>query len=237
MNKKQRIKYRSQCGQDKWVIEDIFRFKKNGFFLELGAGDGIFLSNTYILEKDYDLKGICIEANKDLFRKLKENRKCICDNSCIDSKKQKVKFTKNKGLHGGIIDNDLDNKIDDVFVFRTTVTLKDILKKYNAPKVIDYFSLDVEGAETRILKNFPFNEYIFLAINIERPSKLLREILKKNGYIFVGRNVHDELYLYKNFFKTLSIKKKMKLFFVYIIYNARSIIRILRSYKLFGKGQ
>ena len=52
-----------------------------------------------------------------------------------------------------------------------TYPLATILKKYNAPGVIDYFSFDVEGAETRILRSFPFDEYTFLSLTtIERPT-------------------------------------------------------------------
>ena len=37
-------------GQDKWVVEEIFNYKKNGFFLDLAATDGLLESNTYVLE-------------------------------------------------------------------------------------------------------------------------------------------------------------------------------------------
>lgn len=43
--------YKSQIGQDKYVCEHIFSNKKNGFFIELGAADGLIHSNTYYMEK------------------------------------------------------------------------------------------------------------------------------------------------------------------------------------------
>ena len=46
MNK---IEYKSQYGQDKWIIEEIFPNKTGGYFVELAEGDGVFLSNTYTL--------------------------------------------------------------------------------------------------------------------------------------------------------------------------------------------
>ena len=36
----------SQIGQDLWVLETL-KNKKNGYFLDIGAHDGIYLSNTY----------------------------------------------------------------------------------------------------------------------------------------------------------------------------------------------
>ena len=50
----------SQVGQDKWVCE-YFNYKKGGFFLDIGAADGITINNTYYLEKELEWKGICIE--------------------------------------------------------------------------------------------------------------------------------------------------------------------------------
>jgi len=45
--------YYSQEGQDRWVVERVFGGEKyQGYFVEMGAADGILLSNTYVLEKD-----------------------------------------------------------------------------------------------------------------------------------------------------------------------------------------
>jgi len=63
MNENQ--KYYSQLGQDKWVLEKL-DYKENGFFIEIGAYDGITLSNTYSLEKDFGWDGICVECNPEI---------------------------------------------------------------------------------------------------------------------------------------------------------------------------
>jgi FkbM family methyltransferase len=198
-------KYYSQCRQDKWIIEDIFDYKENGFFVDLGAADGIDISNTYMLEKKYKWKGICIEAEDSMFKKLKSNRSCICVNVCIDDyEKKQIKFTKGRGLIGGIIDQDTDNKgfiSSSEFDQMETFTLASFLDKYNAPKVIDYLSLDVEGAEHRIFRDFPFGQYKFLAMSIEKPKKELLDILKKNGYIKIGSNDFDKLFIHEDFNK------------------------------------
>ena len=33
------LDYVSQAGQDKWVIEEVFNFKRNGYFVDIGAAD------------------------------------------------------------------------------------------------------------------------------------------------------------------------------------------------------
>lgn len=196
------INYRpnlSQIGQDYWVINEVFYQKKNGFFLEIGSADGIYINNTYLLEKRYNWNGICIEVNPETFNKLQVNRKCTCLNVCIDDKEGEVDFAIS-GLFSGIIDQDTDNKnYEGKLIKIKTLPLIDILKKYNAPKIIDYFSIDVEGAETRILRNFPFDEYRFLSLTIERPKTEIQELLDKHGYILVKRVPGmDDFYIHKS---------------------------------------
>lgn len=179
----------SQAGQDYWVINEVFAGKKQGYFVEIGSADGIQINNTYLLEKCYDWSGICIEANPDSFKQLQLNRNCLCLNLCVDEKEGEVDFFCNN-LSGGIFDIDTDvAKRKDVSSEKITrlktTTLANILEQYQAPQTIDYLSIDVEGAETRILQKFPFDKYIFSCITIERPSITLNDILVKNGYILI----------------------------------------------------
>lgn len=205
----------SQYNQDKWVLS-ILNKRKDGFFLDLASGDGIDISNTFLLEKNFNWKGICIEANDNLFKKLKINRNCICDNSCIDNKIHNIKFSTNKTieLSSGIIERGMDNENQSDYVIKKTNTIKNILNKYDCPRVIDYFSLDVEGAEENIITSFPFKDYKFLTMSVERPSNKSKEILKQNGYIRVGRNDCDTYFLNKDFFNSKSLLYKVKIILI-----------------------
>ena len=175
----------SQIGQDKWIIEDVFKGKKNGFFLDFGAFDGVTISNTYVLEKDFGWRGICIEPST-AFSRLQHNRKCICDPSCLADKEKSVLFLE-KSWDSGISEHFNKGQGNGGHEVRTT-PLVSVLKKYNAPPVIDYCSIDVEGSEYNILKNFPFHQYIFLALTVEHNGdnhlrNLLTELLTSNGYL------------------------------------------------------
>jgi hypothetical protein len=68
-----------------------------------------------------------------------------------------------------------------------TISLLDLLKKYQAPKFIDYLSIDTEGSEFEILNAFNFNEYTFGIITVEHNFTFRRdmiyELLSKNGYV------------------------------------------------------
>lgn len=154
------LNYRSQHGQDKWIIENFFKFKKNGYFVDLAAGDGVFISNTFVLEKDLNWKGICIEANNQTFQNLKNNRSSICDNSCVLDDESSVEFINTKKitewehLLSGIKTLMPGNTRVESSEIKKTISLNSLLNKYEAPEYIDYVSLDVEGSELLILQDF-----------------------------------------------------------------------------------
>jgi FkbM family methyltransferase len=181
------IKYVSQAGQDKWVCE-FFKFKKEGYFLDVGAYDGVDLSNTYVLEKDLNWKGICCEANSFVFKKLIFNRSCEC---------LQVAVSDYDGT-GYFVNNEMYSYLTSHGNVPVTVkTMKTILKESNAPKVIDYFSLDVEGSEPQVLKEFPFDEYEMILITVEHNKystgdfnkNLIKDILINNNFILAKEDV------------------------------------------------
>ena len=194
--------------QDKWVVKEVMNYKKKGYFIDLAATDGIHENNTYFLEKKLNWDSICIEPNKDFFNKLKKNRNVSCFCEVIDNKVKKINFFPNKGI-GGIVGEEFDNNFNkrekllkrafenNRIEKRETKTIRDILLISKAPKVIDYFSLDVEGAEENIIKNFPFNEYKILSMTIERPTPKINEILKSNDMLFVKNYKVDSFYINK----------------------------------------
>tara|TARA_R110000824_G_C15098906_1_gene666089 strand:- start:77 stop:760 length:684 start_codon:yes stop_codon:yes gene_type:complete len=191
------IDFLGQKGQDEWVIVDVFDYKTNGFFVDLAAQHAKIDSNTYVLEKDLNWSGICIEPNPKYKQELERERNCQLCYHVIDYKSDNiVNFrTDNEGA-GGIVDDDTDNNYrtrgdqlkSATIDTKKTKTLEYVLDKYDAPSTIDYLNLDIEGAETRVLRNFPFDKYKFLAITIERPTAELEENLKRNGYVFVKKS-------------------------------------------------
>jgi FkbM family methyltransferase len=220
------FRYSSQCGQDEFLIEEITNYQKNGYFVEIGAFEGTYLSNTVVLERELDWQGICVEANPEFFKLMKERRNCIKVRACLDEKEQEVIFRVDNNVFAGIIDDDTDNgqKLSDMqiqsllsqkkAIKMKTKTLEKVLAKKNAPKVIDFLSMDVEGAEYRILKNFPFDKYVFLAVVIERPTPELNELLFENDYVFVKNQEcgacaqFDTWYIHKSHPRFDKIQKK-----------------------------
>jgi len=68
-----------------------------------------------------------------------------------------------------------------------TISLEDLLDKYNSPKIIDYLSIDTEGSEFEILSNFNFDKYQFRVITCEhnfQPAKeRIYSLLTARGYV------------------------------------------------------
>lgn len=192
----------SQFGQDLDVL-NYLKYKKNGYFIDVGATNGIDISNTYLLEKKYNWDGICIEPQDSYYNELIKNRNCYTDNSLLFSEKDKeFDFSEtNDGLAGitEYINKHLDAKKSKQ-VKKITDTLNNILIKYNAPKYIDYMSLDTEGSELEILKGIDFNKYKFGYMTIEHnfvePQRSdIRHFLENKGYKYYKEKDVDDYYI------------------------------------------
>jgi hypothetical protein len=185
----------SQVGQDKIVFK-LLGQKKGGYFIDLAANDPMWLSNSYALETHHDWRGLCIEGNPYLLDGL-SFRKCHVVGAVVSKNRlEKISYATrvggekaNQAPLGGIIgpgmDNEGTNVNDDkeVTVTKYTVSLLEIFERFNVPKEVDYFSLDVEGAESLILSTFPLDSYSFKILTIERPKADAKKILESYGYV------------------------------------------------------
>ena len=200
----------SQLEQDLKILKQ-YKFKQNGYFIEIGANDGITLSNTYLLEKKYNWKGICIEPIPEKYEQLKINRNSICINKAIyNSSNLKLDFTISHGIDGDLlsgITNHIDCHKNETTnakkITVETITLDDLLKQSSAPKFIDYLSIDTEGSEFEILKNINFNNTIFGIIHVEHnyiePRRTqMRELLSLNNYTYLCENKWDDEYIHNS---------------------------------------
>lgn len=196
----------SQLGQDLEVIK-FYNNKENGFFIEIGASDGITLSNTYLLETQYKWKGICCEPIPNNFKNLVKNRpNSICyDKAVYNSSGLTVNFdiANSCELYSGV-SNHIDchkSLVDEnkETIQVQTISLLDVLNNTNAPLFIEYMSLDTEGTEFEILKNFDFEKYTFGLIDVEHnyyePRRTeIKNLLLSKGYIYKGENNWDDMY-------------------------------------------
>lgn len=207
------MNYYSQIGQDKYYVEEVIKFRKGGVFLDVGANNGLFESNTYALESQLNWTGVCVEANTDLVPQLKQNRpnaKIVeaaawhtsgeVEFEITDSQKDNIpghllsRVTELQGndsyFNGHFIENRKTVKV-------RAKTITEILSEsIGVPCVVDYMSLDTEGAELAALQGIDFSCIDIRFMTVEhgnRPGRIqeFETYLKPYGYVLHRVNNWD----------------------------------------------
>ena len=186
-----------------------------GFFVELGANNGIDYSNSMYFEKYKNWSGILIEPSPENYVKCLANR-AICSkifcNACVsfDYKEKFIELVYANlmstpiGVESDIFDPQQHaNQLNDLHQAQpifgaVATTLTKILEDALAPRVIDLLSLDVEGAEIEVLKGINHEYYRFHYMVIEsRDIDKISQYLQTVNYELVEKLSHHD-YLFKN---------------------------------------
>eukprot|EP00392_Amoebophrya_sp_AT5.2_P016632 g16906.t1 len=198
-----------QAGQD-WLVQSLLGCKQDGVFVELGSHDAHALSNSLTLESAFGWKGLCLEADPQ-YEPGYRNRRCRLVQNIIGSPTGKrVEFAfhppETNGL-SGIVGDSFDNTDRNISpgtreAPTQVISLADVWRHFKLPNMIDYFSLDVEGAETFVMQDFPWKELRFKVLTVERPKPDLTRLLVQNGYKRVRSNASfgDDTYVDANSF-------------------------------------
>lgn len=201
---------------DEYLYNTFFKGKKNGFFIEAGAHDGVYDSSCRSFEQFLGWKGINIEADAGLFSLLKRNRPNSLNLhlglSSQENSGNELEFTTtvstngtNPG-HGGfsIPKSRVDNFCKTTKLFKVLVpskSVKDLLSDLKIEKV-DLFVLDVEGHEVEVITGME-GGCLPRVVCVEYPISGLDRIKKAItplGYTFhsvVHNNAHftlEEIY-------------------------------------------
>ncbi len=210
--KNELYRYYSQYGED-FLLWNFFDFKPKGFFIDIGAFDGIHLSNSYSFEL-IGWQGICVEPHPYYFKLCHQNRpNSTCINSaCGDNELQKaILHVDNTGLfsslhtigdeenitgHFGLL-KDIKIEIDTIEV--DIIPLNSVLEKFQPEHPIDFVSIDVEGAELEVLRGFNIEKYkprvVVIETNNEEFAKEINAYLQSVGYIFARKTNANSLYV------------------------------------------
>lgn len=202
--------FTSQAGQDQFLHEHFFKNKHNGFFVDVGAHDGITFSNTHFFEKELGWQGICFEPVPAFFTKLTAARSCICINACVSNIEGVLPFIEITGcdeqLSGlastfnkrllGIVLNDIKTYGGTCTIKQLpSIRLNDVLAEHNV-STIDYLSIDTEGNEQIILESIDFDTFAIMVISVENNegTNTAKDFLKTKGYEFVTRIHVDDIF-------------------------------------------
>jgi FkbM family methyltransferase len=209
------LKSKSQLFQDLFVIF-CKAGKRDGFFVEFGATNGVTLSNSYVLEKELNWKGILAEPAKDWHKDLPKNRTAAIDFRCVWSKTgEQLEFIETAmGELSTIaafseLDGNKSGRTEGKKYMVETVSLNDLLAFHKAPANMDFLSIDTEGSELEILTAFDFKKYSFDMMCVEHnytdAREKLRTLLESKGYVnvFPALTLYDDWYLHKEFMAKL----------------------------------
>jgi len=199
---------KSDCAQDLFPLV----FSNNldpKYFVEFGATNGVQGSNTWLLEKKLGWKGILAEPAKFWHKSLFQNRECNIETKCIakeggesyqfleigDSERSNAtlstleKYSQNGDWAEKIRKEKLSKKYE-----VETLSLENLLEKYDAPHEIEFMSIDTEGSELDILRGFNFDKYKINSICVEhnrvhKTRLKLYQLLTDKGYKRVFKNI------------------------------------------------
>jgi len=205
--------YSSQSGQDKFIFNCFFKNSfGNGFFVDIGAYDGVTGSNSLFFESKLGWDGIAVEPSNRQFKELNKNRNCECVNEAISNEKQTIEFievidgyTQMSGLNKDFytetfneIENDPNSKIEKRII--ETSIFSEIVPQ---GKVIDYLSIDIEGGELDLLSSIDFNIFDIKVLSLENNQTNefnYSHFLKEKNFQFYDCIGVDEIYINRKYF-------------------------------------
>jgi FkbM family methyltransferase len=207
--------------QDLFVL-GLLDCMHDGYFVEFGTMDGRYASNTYLLENKYGWRGIVCEPGRMFHSDLATIRRCIVDHRAVTGHTGDQLMFKEVDVHkglSGLVDyfheeehhTKRRNASPGAQYLVDTVSLNDLLIEHNAPKHINYISIDTEGSEPDILKNFDFTGYeidVFTVEHnhVEKNKTIVRDILIDQGYTLCEYDQprYEDCFIHNNIFKGLT---------------------------------
>lgn len=207
--------YVAQNGQDVFLDREIFRGRRDGIFVDIGAHDGRTLSNTWFFENTRGWKGVCIEPQPDVFAKLQSNRSAICLQGCVTDVPGSAEFLHVRGgadmlsglrskydaLHLDRIRREVDQSGEEPQVIQVPCfTFAQVLATAGLTQ-IDYLSVDTEGGELDILRSIDFSLYSIHVISAENSyhDGQYEHFLRSYGYSLRAVLGDDDIYVHRDF--------------------------------------
>jgi FkbM family methyltransferase len=192
--------------QDVFAAE-FFHEKRGGYFVDVGAFDGVHFSNSVQLERELGWSGVCVEALPSAFSRLRAQRSCTCVQAAAYSEGGLERDFATADVLSGLVRH-IDRHEDALHGGRVTVrteTLAAILDVACAPEWIDYLSIDTEGSELDVLRGINFARRTFGLISIEHnfvePRRTsMRRFLAERGYLHLRENHWDDDYCHASLF-------------------------------------
>lgn len=184
--------------------------KRDGYFVEVGVGDGTTYSNTRLLEEEFGWRGILAEPAQMFHDSIANSRSAILDRRAVGSETGNTLTFEQDDAMGelsGLAGERTPRGKQSVSTYTVqTVRLDDLLDEYGAPEQIDYVSIDTEGSELSVLSGLSMQRRRIAFFTIEHNfdshrMKKYDEILQGAGYRKIAPHLSafDYWYIHRDF--------------------------------------
>ena len=190
------IQSNSQSGEESLYMEN-FMPSRPGTFVEIGALDGHLYSNTRVLNKCHGWKGLLVEANlknyQELLQRIDRPNVRVIHSAVCEPPQTWANFT----IDGGAVATDtsrVSKNFQRTWAHRNhpshthivpCAPMSTLLHGYEH---IDFFSLDVEGAEFSVVNTIDFDKTTIGTFcieldgqDLEKDQRVIR-LLEQKGY-------------------------------------------------------
>jgi len=202
--------------QVEYLVNNYFKNKTSGYFVDIGANDGVEGSNSYFFEQ-IGWSGICVEPILEIYNMLSNNRHCECYNVAITDEDKNYTFLYVKSKRKPNIYIDMLSGILEYYDERHLVRIDNEIARHSGEKVfievqgrkfnslvteinIDYVSIDTEGNEFSIVKSIDFDKYNIFSFSIENNYKdnNLIDFMLSKGYHYAIDVGADNIFIKNN---------------------------------------
>jgi len=150
-------------------IEAYFSDQKSGNCIEIGAADGVTVSDTYTFERNgWDT--LCVEPSPQYYDQLKKNRKNVLNYAIATENKDNVRLALS-GLPGDKLAA-MDREASTAAVAEAPPSAKVrrldwCIENYFNHQTIDFISIKSRGNELAVLQSFDVNRYNLKLLVVE----------------------------------------------------------------------
>jgi len=202
--------YCSQFGQDQFVDQCIFRGRRAGTFVDIGAHDGVSGSNSYYFETERGWTGLCVEPNPETYQALASKRSCTCVQGCAAVSDGAARFLAVYGAAdklSGRLDTFPSGHVDRIrqavcadggresVITVPCYEINALLRAHHINSV-DFLSLDTEGGEYDLLRAIDLQGFNVQAVSVENnySDRRIEDFMTQSGYHLRACMGCDEIY-------------------------------------------
>lgn len=203
-----RPRWFSQAGQDRFLDEHVFKGKRNGVFMDVGAYDGATGSNTLFFEQYRGWNGLLVEPSPLYAAQTRACRRNPIVELAIgpdDGHAEFLHVTSGYTQMSGLADSydanlrkqiEADQRYEGETIRVKTQTLGSLIEQHGLGP-IDFISLDIEGGEVAALSSFDFEKHRITAWSIENNAAGgdIGAIMTGAGYRLADHIGVDEIYV------------------------------------------